>query len=156
MKSTEAHLEYPYPSSHCRERCPVTSTCAEQNKGLVQFLSTAPHHCWHPYPPKFCLKLELVKELLEFHGNLLWFEGMTWYFPSLIIDQECGYWVQRWIMISGFPPPPTALALGFLSDERLLPRCLSRACYVEGLWLGSKEPTRPALGELLVLWAVSR
>lgn len=57
--------------------CPVTSTCVEQNRGLVQFLSAAPTSATSSLSPKFCLKLELLKGLLEFHGNLLWFEGTS-------------------------------------------------------------------------------
>lgn len=82
--------------------CPVTSTCVEQNRGLVQFLSAAPTSATSSLSPKFCLKLELLKGLLEFHGNLLWFEGTSLYFPSLIIRSRMWVTGPALVMISGF------------------------------------------------------
>lgn len=70
--------------------------------------------------PEFCLKLDLLRGLLELHGNLLWFKGTSRYFPSLIIRSRM--WVVgpaldhefRVVVVS-----PPALALGFQSAERL-------------------------------------
>ena len=72
-------------------------------------------------------------------------------FPYLSQDQECEQWIQGWIMISGFsPPPPTSycFVLGLLSDKRL-----TSSGFVEGLlcgrpfagrWRGQGCPSRAA------------
>lgn len=73
--------------SMCRFRpgCPVTGTCAEQNRGLVQFLPLPP-----PLPAtrilclRFRLRFEMLKGHLEFHGNLPVVQRhVREYFPSL-------------------------------------------------------------------------
>lgn len=144
----------PLPTSHFRQGCPVTGTCAEQNRGLVQFSSTAPHLCLPPVssPPKFYLKLDLLMGLLEFHGSLLWFEDTSWYFPLLITRSR------MWAVNPGLDndfrvfsalPPPYYFVLGLLSDKRF-----TSSVFVEGLlcgrpfagWWGAKA----APGELLV------
>lgn len=107
MKNTQPHLEFPTPPPTVERGVLLPAPVLSRIGALFSSSLLPPTSiCTGILSPKFCLKLELVKGLLEFHGNLLWFEGMTQYFPSLIIDQECGYWVQRWIMISGLSPPP--------------------------------------------------
>lgn len=136
MKNTQPHLEFPTPPPTVERGVLLPAPVLSRIGALFSsFLLPPTSICTGILSPKFCLKLERVKRLLEFHGNLLWFEGMTQYFPSLIIDQECGYWVQRWRMISGLCPPPpntaSALALGFLSDVRL-----PSLVFIEGLLCG--------------------
>lgn len=137
----------PHPTPHFRQGCPVTSTCAEQNRGLVQFFSAAPHLCLPPVssPPKFYLKLDLLKGLLEFHGNLCGSKTHHDIFPYSSQDQECEQWIQGWIMISGFslPPPLTVLFWGCCQTRGSLPQGLLKACCVEGLLLGGEEPRLP-------------
>lgn len=77
-------------------------------------------------------------------------------FPHLSWDQECGWWVQRWIMISGLLflfSPYCCFGLGVPVRREVCYPCLSRVCYdVEGL----QEPKiHRVRGRLLVLWAIS-
>lgn len=68
--------------------------------------------------PEFCLKLDLLKGLLELHGNLLWFKGTSRHFPSLIIRSRM--WVVGPALDCDFKVvvvSPPALALGFQSAE---------------------------------------
>lgn len=109
--------------------------------------------------PEFCPKLELLKGLLEFHGNLLWFKGTSRYFPSLIIRP--GMWVVGPALDSDFRVAvvsPSWVGFGVpVSGEVYFLRVYRGACSVEGLSLGLQEPPihRAALGELLGLWAFS-
>lgn len=62
-------------------------------------------------------------------------------FPYLSQDQECGQWIQHWIMISGLFFTSTVLLWlwGVCQTRGSLPRCLLRACCVEGLLLDCEE-----------------
>ena len=137
----------PHPTSHFRQGYPVTSTCAKQNRGLVQFSYTNPHLSLPPVcsPPKFYLKLDLLTGLLEFHGNLLWFEDTSWYFPLLITRSRM--WAVNPGLDNDFrvfsPTPLTVLFWGCCQTRGSLPQCLLKASCVEGLLLGGEEPRLP-------------
>lgn len=143
----------PHPTSHFRQGYPVTSTCAKQNRGLVQFSYTNPHLSLPPVcsPPKFYLKLDLLTGLLEFHGNLLWFEDTSWYFPLLITRSRM--WAVNPGLDNDFrvfsPTPPYCFVLGLLSDKRF-----TSSVFVEGLLCGrpfaGRWGAKAALGDLLV------
>lgn len=75
-------------------------------------------------------------------------------FPHLSRDQECGRWVQHWIMISGlvFFSSYCCFGLGVPVRREVYSPCLSRVCSVEGLQELKSHRVR---GRLLVLWALS-
>lgn len=147
---TQPHLEFPTLPLPV-ERGVLLPTPVPSRIGALFSSSPLPPTsvCTGSLSPKFCLKLELVKGLLKFHGNLLWFEGMTRYFPRSY--HRSRMWVLGPALDNDFRVVPPALPIllwlwGFCQTRGSLPPCLSRACYVEGLscWTARSQRTSKA------------